>query len=33
MKNDQVPFGQVGSRDKMIRVLIADDFKLLRDMT
>jgi DNA-binding NarL/FixJ family response regulator len=30
MKND--PFGQDGSPDKGIRILIADDFKLLRDV-
>jgi two-component system, NarL family, invasion response regulator UvrY len=32
MREDQVPFGQDGSTGKIIRVLIADDFKLLRDV-
>ena len=32
MNNDQFPLRQDGNPDKMIRVLIADDFKLLRDV-
>lgn len=32
MKNDPFPLRQEGGGDKTIRVLIADDFKLLRDV-